>query len=113
MYRAQTWKQHIHEFNEAEAWASIIDELVEDYVQWKYASLLTSQPQPPPMAEPNEWDLTIEVLDVYSLDHKMTEHQCSNTKATSGLVQAGYLAALHLLFRCAHWNFSAPSNSSN
>lgn len=91
-YRAQTWKQHIHRFNEA--WAAIIDDLVKDYIHWKYGtSPPTSQRQPPPTAESSEWDFTVEVLDVYTLDCEATVHRDSDTKATTALVQAGYLAA--------------------
>ncbi|KAF9071513.1 hypothetical protein BDP27DRAFT_1361685 [Rhodocollybia butyracea] len=65
-----TWKQHIQQFNDA--WASIINELVDN---------------------PNSWDFSIQVIDVYSPTRKTTIYRDSETKATSALVQAGYLPA--------------------
>jgi len=89
-YRAQSRKERIHRFNEA--WASIIDELVDDFIQWKYKIPLAQSP-PSPIAELSEWDFSIDTVDLYTLTHKTTICRDKDTKATSALVRAGYLAA--------------------
>lgn len=81
----RTWKQRIHRFNQA--WASILDELVTEYVGWKYNSNTQSQPTS------NGWEFSIQVIDIHSLSCEATIYRDSETKATSALVQAGYLPA--------------------
>ncbi|KAF9076441.1 hypothetical protein BDP27DRAFT_1210207 [Rhodocollybia butyracea] len=83
---ARTWKQRVQRFNDA--WASIIDELVEQYICWKYSI-------PSQTAEPatTGWEFSIQIIDVYTLTREATVPRNSETKATSALVQAGYLPA--------------------
>lgn len=81
----RTWKQRVHRFNHA--WASIIDDLVNEYIRWKYNSNSHSQPGA------NGWEFSIQVIDVYSSIHEATIYRDSETQATSALVQAGYLPA--------------------
>ena len=84
----RTWSQRIHRFNHA--WASILDELVSEYINWKYHP--DSQPQPASSGA-NGWEFSIQIIDIYSLTHEASIHRDSETKATSALVQAGYLPA--------------------
>lgn len=78
----RTWKQRIQRFNDA--WASIINELVDEYISWKYSS----EPSP---GSPNSWEFSIRVIDIYTLTRQTTIYRNSETKATSALVRAGYL----------------------
>ncbi|KAF9030670.1 hypothetical protein BDP27DRAFT_1246108 [Rhodocollybia butyracea] len=80
----RTWKQRIQRFNDA--WASIIDELVDEYIRWKYSPVHGP-------CSPNSWDFSIQVIDIYSPTRETTIYRDSETKATSALVQAGYLPA--------------------
>ncbi|KAE9404798.1 hypothetical protein BT96DRAFT_973001 [Gymnopus androsaceus JB14] len=82
----RTWKQRINRFHDA--WASILDELVVHYINWKYYP--SSVPQSSATAG---WEFSIPIVDVYSLARETTIHRNSETKATSALVSAGYLAA--------------------
>jgi hypothetical protein len=80
----RTWKQRLQRFNNA--WACIIDELVDEYIGWKYS------PETTPCS-PNSWEFSIRVIDIYTLNHETTIYRDSETKATSALVRAGYLPA--------------------
>ncbi|KAF9074298.1 hypothetical protein BDP27DRAFT_1416595 [Rhodocollybia butyracea] len=82
---AQTWKQHIQRFNNA--WASIIDKLVDEYICWNYNS------KPSTGSPSDSWEFSIEIIDIHSLTHQTTIYQDSETKTTSALVHAGYLPA--------------------
>lgn len=84
----RTWKQRIYRFNQA--WASILDELVDEYIGWKYNQDSQSRPT---SSGANGWEFSIQVVDVYSLACDATIYRDSETKATSALVQAGYLPA--------------------
>lgn len=84
----RTWKQRIQRFNQA--WASILDELVNEYIGWKYNSVSQSQPA---SSSANGWEFSIQIIDIYSLDRETVIYRDSETKATSALVQAGYLPA--------------------
>ncbi|KAF9054922.1 hypothetical protein BDP27DRAFT_1242445 [Rhodocollybia butyracea] len=82
---ARTWKQRIQRFNNA--WASIITELVDEYICWKYNS------KPSTCSPSDSWEFSIEIIDVHSLTRQTTIYRDSETKATSALVRAGYLPA--------------------
>lgn len=80
----RTWKQRINRFHNA--WASILDELVDRYITWKYH----------PSSESSAtagWEFSIPVVDIHSLTRSATIHRSDETKAASALVSAGYLAA--------------------
>lgn len=88
-YKGQSWKERLRQFNNA--WAELIDELVDHFILWKHHT-----PEPSPSTAPEEsntWDFTIDVVDVYSLTHQATIHRDQDTTAASALVRAGYLPA--------------------
>ncbi|KAG6848322.1 hypothetical protein H0H93_001199 [Arthromyces matolae] len=70
-------------------WAPLLEPLTDAYLQWRYQQ--QSSQQPPP-SESNPYDITITVLDIYTLSTveviRRSEHSPS---VAITLVQAGYL----------------------
>lgn len=64
-YKGPTWKEHLCRFNNA--WGEIMDELVEEFIQWKYPTLAQS-----PTEESNGWEFTVDVVDIHSLVSEVT-----------------------------------------
>ncbi|KAJ4465974.1 hypothetical protein C8J55DRAFT_565970 [Lentinula edodes] len=79
---AQTWKNQVDNFNNA--WASLIDEMTEAYIKWKY-----NLDSPDNFNE--EYSFKIDAVNVYTLEKEVCIHRSKNTKAAVALVSAGYL----------------------
>lgn len=87
-YKGPSWKERLRRFNDA--WGELIDELVDEFIRWKY-----STPQSPTSfpKESNGWEFSINVVDIHNLTREVTIHRDSDTKAAIALVRAGYLPA--------------------
>ncbi|GAW06857.1 hypothetical protein LENED_008809 [Lentinula edodes] len=79
---ARTWKNQVDNFNNA--WASLIDEMTEASIKWKYN--LDS-----PDNFNKEYSFKIDAVNVYTLEKEVCIHRSKNTKAAVALVSAGYL----------------------
>ncbi|KAJ3856163.1 hypothetical protein EV368DRAFT_21249, partial [Lentinula lateritia] len=75
-------KNRVDNFNNA--WASLIDEMTEAYIKWKY-----NLDSPDNFNE--EYSFKINAVNIYTLEKEVCIHRSKNTKAAVALVSAGYL----------------------
>ncbi|KAJ3899609.1 hypothetical protein F5879DRAFT_496157 [Lentinula edodes] len=78
----RTWRNRIHNLNAA--WESLMDELADAYVKWKYKKDL-------PDTFDENFSFSIDVVNLLTLEKEAAIQRDEHTKAAVALVYAGYI----------------------
>lgn len=80
-----------------ENWKHRLPKLAELFVKWKYPSSPTSAvPSTPPQSQhapTSEYNFSVRVIDLYTLDQTVQGHQLDDEDVPEALMRMGYLAA--------------------
>ncbi|KAJ3831206.1 hypothetical protein F5878DRAFT_549821 [Lentinula raphanica] len=81
----RTWGQRIRRFNAA--WEPLIKELADRFIEWKYST------QPNPTDGSSEYNFTIPVVDIHTLDREVNIQRPGDMTVSHALMRAGYLGS--------------------
>ncbi|KAG6809022.1 hypothetical protein H0H92_001927 [Tricholoma furcatifolium] len=95
----RTWRQRLQRRHQN--WKPLMEDLVDAFLIWKYSIDVADKPIDPdseitadtgdePM-EPDSLDIEIDVIDLYTLDRRVTIPRSNNVRTAIAMARAGYL----------------------